>query len=101
MMENESQSVTDDVSLVVRVSTTDGFATNHTYHLRESASEQVDLIKQILRNALTGRTSLLALTNPDVIYRPEHIVRVGLRVSTSGESPGAPADRGPIGFRPT
>ena len=98
-MENESRSDEDDLVLVVRVSTTDGFATNHTYHLSESA--QVDLIRQNLENAFVEGTPFLKLANPDVMYRPEHIVRVAFQNELPDVPPDASEDRGPIGFRPT
>ena len=94
--------------LLVHVATLDRISTKHIYPLWDvedaQAESRVDLIRQDIRNALTGGTPLLSLENPDVLYKAEHVVRVAFEDTTLEEL--APLtleegeDRGPIGFRP-
>ena len=109
MMSVEDVSDTPRRVLLVHVATIDGVSTRHVYPLWDVESAQVesrvDFIQQDIRNARTGRTPLLSLDNPNILYKVEHVVRVAfenttleeLTLSTLEES----EDRGPIGFRPT
>ena len=104
MIGKESVSDTDRQFLVVRVATTDGGATDHIYSLRDAASApgetNVDLVLAHIWDAFTGTTPFLRLANPDVLYNPEHVVRVALEVISIEESAEESEERGPIGFRP-
>ena len=102
-MVEASQSDTDELFLVVRVTTADGAVTGHMYPLEDAESAQIEsqigLIQQDLEDSFAGREALLALAHPVVMYRPDYVVRVSFEVMASEQPTSESEDRGAIGFR--
>ena len=87
---------------IVSVATTDGVTTHHGYPLLDTSREKaskVDPTLERIANVFEGRIPFLRLESPDVIYKPEHIVRVAFDLIRAEDMMKEVPGREPMGFR--